>query len=253
VKRARFLAAGRYHEGLLAEPGVLVDEAGNAHLEDDVVFLPPLDPGTAIGLAINYADHAAELEFETPEDPVLFLKPSNTWVGHRAEVAYPNGVEYLHYEAELAVVIAQRCRRVSVENAFEVVLGYTIVNDVTARDFLRNYFRPPVRVKGWDSFGPIGPYLVEGEIDDPSGIDLRTYVNDELRQQGNTNDLIFGVPELIEHITSFMTLERGDLILTGTPKGISHVYPGDLMRIEIDGLGVLENRVVAERSASVAA
>ena len=246
MKRARFLAHGRYHEGQLLDSGLLRDEAGNEHITDEVVFLPPVEPRTMIVLALNYADHAAELAIAEPEEPALFFKPLNTLVGHRGHVVYPHGVEYMHYENELAVVIGQRCRKVREEHALQVVRGYTIANELTVRDFVKNFYRPPVKAKGWDTFCPLGPYLVEGEIEDPHALELRTYVNGELRQQGNTRDLLRSIPELIAYITSFMTLEAGDILLTGTPKGVSHIYPGDQMRLEIDGLGALENGVVAE-------
>ncbi|HZU04110.1 MAG TPA: fumarylacetoacetate hydrolase family protein [Ktedonobacteraceae bacterium] len=246
MKRARFFAHSHYHEGILAEPGILLDEAGQLHREDEVIFLPPVVPHSVIGLALNFADHAAELAIATPEEPALFFKPPNTWIGHRAPVIYPAGVQYMHYEVELAVVIGQRCRKVLTSDALSVVRGYTIGNDVTVRDFIGNFYRPPVRAKGWDTFCPLGPYLVTGEIADPHALQLRAYVNGELRQHANTQQLLRKVPELIEFISSFMTLEADDVILTGTPRGISHVYPGDVMRLEIDGIGALENPVVAE-------
>lgn len=245
MKHARFLAHGRFHEGNLIDPGVLCDEAGRKYSTDDVVFLPPVEPHMMIGLALNYADHAAELAITQPEEPALFFKPLNTLVGHRGQVIYPKGVDYMHYENELAVVIGRRCRNVSERTALDVVRGYTIANELTVRDFVHNFYRPPVKAKGWDTFCPLGPYLVEGEIEDPHALELRTYVNGKLRQQGNTRDLIYSIPELIAYITTFMTLEAGDILLTGTPKGVSHIYPGDQMRLEIDGLGTLENPVVA--------
>ena len=250
MKQARFLAQGRLHVGRLAEPGVLVDEGGQAHREEDVTFLPPLEPGKVIGLALNFADHAAELDMQAPAEPALFFKPSNTLVGHRAAVVYPAGVEYMHYEVELAVVIGRRCRRVPEAQAFDVIKGYTIANDVTVRDYVHNFYRPPVRAKGFDTFCPLGPYLVTGEIDDPHHLGMRAYVNGELRQEGNTAQLLRRIPELIAFITSFMTLDPDDVILTGTPRGISHVRPGDVMRLEIDGLGALENPVVAEAATA---
>lgn len=246
MKRARFFVQGLYHEGILADPGVLLDEAGQRHREEEVIFLPPVVPHSVIGLALNFADHATELEIATPEEPALFFKPPNTWIGHRAPVVYPTGVQFMHYEVELAVVIGQRCRRVCTGDALAMVRGYTIANDVTIRDFVRNFYRPPVRAKGWDTFCPLGPYLVEGEIADPHGLELRAFVNGELRQRANTRQFLHKVPELIEFITSFMTLEPGDILLTGTPRGVSHVHPGDVMRLEIDGIGALENAVVAE-------
>jgi len=247
VKRARFLAGGRHEEGHLAEPGVLVDTAGRRHAEADVAFLPPVHaPGKILGLALNYAEHGAELGMEPPKEPAVFFKPATALVGHRGEIVYPAGVEYLHYENELAVVIGRRCRRVRAADALDAVAGYTIANDVTVRDFVTNTFRPPVKAKGWDTFLPLGPYLVEGEIEDPHALRLRTYVNGELRQEGCTADVIWRVGPLIEWLTEFMTLEAGDVLLTGTPRGLSHLHPGDELRLEVDGLGALESRVVAD-------
>lgn len=245
MRRVRFIAQGQYHEGE-ARDGQLLDEAGRGHDPAAVTWLPPVDPPKVIGLALNYADHAAELELKAPEAPALFFKPRTALVGHRAPVIYPAGVEYMHYEAELAVVIGRRCKRVPAERAYDYVRGYTVANDVTVRDFVQNLYRPPVKAKGWDSFGPLGPWLVEDEIADPSGLTVRSYVNGELRQEGNTAHFIHGVPQIIEYISFFMTLEENDVLLTGTPKGLSHVYAGDVMRVEVEGIGALENPVVAE-------
>lgn len=245
MKRARFFAEGRYHEGTLTEPGVLVDESGARHSELDVTWLPPVEPGKIIGLALNYADHAEELGMSTPEDPALFFKPSSSLTGHLGPVTYPAGAEYMHYEVELAVVMARRCRKLRAEDALDYVAGYTIANDVTIRDFVKDFYRPPVKAKCWDTFTPLGPYFVDGEVD-PDDLELRAFVNGELRQSGSTGQLIRKPPELIEFITEFMTLEENDIILTGTPKGVSHVYAGDVMRLEIEGLGALENPVVSD-------
>ncbi|QBD77085.1 2-hydroxyhepta-2,4-diene-1,7-dioate isomerase [Ktedonosporobacter rubrisoli] len=250
MKLARFLVNGSYHEGSLIAPDVLCDEAGREYSTDAVSFLPPVEPRTMIGLALNYKDHAQELSVALPAEPALFFKPLNTLVGHRGQVIYPQGIQYMHYENELAVVIGRRCRNVAEAEAFEVIRGYTIANELTIRDFVQNFYRPPVKAKGWDTFCPLGPYLVEGEIEDPHKLELRTYINGELRQCGNTQDMLRPIPALIAYITSFMTLEANDIILTGTPKGVSHIYPGDQMRLEIDGLGVLENTVVAEAATT---
>ncbi len=247
MKIARFLADGKIHEGTVGEHGELLTAAGRVYLPHEVIWLPPVVPSKAIGLALNFADHAEELQIKSPEDPALFFKPPSSLIGHRVPVVFPRGVEYMHYEVELVVVIGERCRRVKAEHADRVIKGYTIGNDVTVRDFVKNFYRPPVRAKGYDTFGPLGPYLVTAdEIPEPNRLGLRAFVNNELRQQGNTSQFIRTVPELIEFISMIMTLEAGDLIWTGTPKGISHVYPGDVMRLEIDGIGALENPVVAE-------
>jgi 5-oxopent-3-ene-1,2,5-tricarboxylate decarboxylase/2-hydroxyhepta-2,4-diene-1,7-dioate isomerase len=205
-------------------------------------------PAKIMGFALTYRDHAAELGVGAPSEPAVFFKPPTSLVGHGTPVVYPTGVKYLHYEAELAVVIGRRSRRLRSEEAAEAVRGYTIANDVTVRDYIGNFYRPPVKAKGWDTFCPIGPVLVEAEVPDPHRLGLRAFVNGELRQQGTTADLAYSVWEMIAFLSEFMTLEPDDVILTGTPRGISHVHPGDRMRIEVDGLGALENPVVAERA-----
>jgi 5-oxopent-3-ene-1,2,5-tricarboxylate decarboxylase/2-hydroxyhepta-2,4-diene-1,7-dioate isomerase len=249
VRLARFRAGSEVLEGELLADGQLRDRAGATYDLAEVTWLPPAQPTKVIGLALNYAEHAAELEVQAPPDPALFFKPLSALIGHRTPVVYPAGVEYLHYEVELAVVIGQRCRRISAEEAEAAIAGYTIANDVTVRDFVGNFYRPPVRAKGYDTFGPVGPALVTpDEVPQPDRLELRALLNGELRQRGNTADMLRPVPDLIEYIASFMTLEPGDMIWTGTPRGISHVHPGDVMRLEIDGLGALENPVVAEQA-----
>ena len=249
MKLARFAANGQTYEGKYEDGQLRVDGAG-AFDPELVAWLPPIARyDKAIGLALNYADHAAELNLELPPMPILFNKMPNTLIGHHAAIVAPPGIEYMHYENELVVVIARQCRKVKAANAGDVIFGYTIGNDVTIRDFVMNYYRPPVKAKGFDTFGPLGPYIVTAdELPDVSDLGLRTYVNGELRQQGSTKDLIYSIPALIEYITDFMTLERFDMIWTGTPKGISPIVPGDHLRLEIDGIGALENDVVAEAS-----
>jgi len=249
VKRARLLVDGRVESAELVAPGLLRTAGGSEHREQDAQFLLPVEPTKVIALALNYADHAAELELQEPEEPALFFKSPNTWVAHRSPVIYPEGGRFVHYEVELAVAMGRRARRVTAECALDHVGGYTIANDLVIRDFVTNTYRPPLRGKCWDTFCPIGPYLVEDEVPDPHNLTLRAFVNDELRQQGSTRDLVRTIPEIVEYISYFMTLEPGDLILTGTPKGISHVRPGDRMRLEVEGLGGLENHIVTEQEA----
>lgn len=247
MRLVRFSVAGQLHSGVVDPDGNLRSSQGERYNPDEVVWLPPVEPSKVIGLALNYAEHASELQMAPPDEPALFFKPISSLVGHGAPIIYPSGVDYMHYEVELAVVIGKRCRKVSRQDADQVIAGYTIANDVTVRDYVGNFYRPPVRAKGYDSFGPVGPTLVTpDEIPDAGNLELRAFVNGELRQKGNTASLIKSVPELIEFISQIMTLEEGDMIWTGTPKGISHVYPGDVIRLEIDGLGVLENPVIAE-------
>ncbi len=247
MKIARFSTNGHTYPGRLENDQLVVD-SGGIFDPAAVTWLPPVAPGSKmIGLALNYSDHAAELKLDLPPQPVLFNKNPNTLVGHKGQVVAPPNIEYMHYENELVVVIGRRARHVKAAHALDHVHGYTIGNDITIRDFVTNWYRPPVKAKNWDTFGPLGPWLVTAdELPDPSALDLRTYVNGELRQTGNTRDLIHTIPQLIEYITEFMTLEPGDMIWTGTPKGIGHIHPGDSLRLEIEGIGALENTVVEE-------
>jgi 5-oxopent-3-ene-1,2,5-tricarboxylate decarboxylase/2-hydroxyhepta-2,4-diene-1,7-dioate isomerase len=246
MKIARVSLHGQIHQATLADGQLHVPSGGTID-PAEVTWLPPVASFTKmIGLALNYRDHAAELDLQLPPHPILFNKNPNTLLGHRGQIVAPANIEYMHYENELVVVIGQRCRRVKPEHARGVILGYTIGNDVTVRDFVTNFYRPPVKAKNFDTFGPLGPVLVTAdEIPDDGNLSLRTYVNGELRQQGHTSDFIYTVPDLIAYLTDFMTLEPGDMIWTGTPKGISHIHPGDQLRLEIDGIGTLENTVIA--------
>jgi 5-oxopent-3-ene-1,2,5-tricarboxylate decarboxylase/2-hydroxyhepta-2,4-diene-1,7-dioate isomerase len=245
MRIARFVANGRIHEGEVVEDRV-VDEAGRSYPQSAITWLPPVAPTKVVGLVLNYADHAKELGLDAPTDPVLFFKPLTSLIGHGALIIRPAVAEQLHYEVELGVVIGRHCRKVKAADAFDVIRGYTVGNDVTARDYITNYFRPPVKAKGYDTFGPLGPWVVIDEDIDPDNVELRAYVNGELRQQGHTSNLIHKVGPIIEYISEFMTLEPNDVILTGTPEGISYVQPGDVLRVEAVGIGALENPVASE-------
>lgn len=249
MKHARVIVEGRIQEIVATKEGYFQVDGTELPEENIQVWCSPIVPNTIIGLALNYADHADELGLERPKEPVLFIKPNSSLIGHQAPVYYPDGATYMHYENELAVVIGKTGKHISENDAMDYVAGYTICNDVTVRDFVNNFYRPPVRAKGHDTFGPIGPFFVDKEdIPDITNLELRSYVDGELRQQGNTKDLIFTVPEIIAFISSFKTIEPGDVILTGTPKGISHVNPGNVMRLEIEGIGALENHVLDGRT-----
>ncbi|BDG18799.1 2-hydroxyhepta-2,4-diene-1,7-dioate isomerase [Thermus thermophilus] len=245
MKLARFLAKGRVHQGVYRE-GLLLDEAGEAHRPEDVTWLLPFTPGKILGVALNYADHAEELGLARPEEPALFWKPNTSLLPHKGVVLYPKGARFVHYEVELAVVVGRPMKKVKAKDALDYVLGYTIANDLVARDYVTNTFRPPIRAKGRDTFLPLGPFLVVEEVEDPQNLWLRAYVNGEPRQEGHTSRMLYSVAELLEFISEFMTLEPYDVLLTGTPKGISQVRPGDVMRLEIEGLGALENPIEEE-------
>jgi 5-oxopent-3-ene-1,2,5-tricarboxylate decarboxylase/2-hydroxyhepta-2,4-diene-1,7-dioate isomerase len=237
------MVKGRALQGHL-EGGQLVDAGGEAHDPAAVQWLLPVQPGKVLALALNFAEHADEFGLKRPTEPALFWKPNTSLLPHMGTVIYPQGAQFMHYEVELAVIIGRDARRVKASQAMDYVGGYTIANDLVVRDYVTNTFRPPIRGKGWDTFGPLGPYYVTAdEVADPHQLTMRVRVNGELRQETTTQGMIFAIPELIEHISRFMTLEAGDVILTGTPQGISRVQPGDVMQLEIDGLGMLQNDI----------
>lgn len=203
----------------------------------------PVRPSKILCIGRNYAEHAAELGHDLPVEPLVFMKPPSALVGSGEAIVLPAISDRVDFEGELAVVIGQRCRHVPEEEAMAVVGGYTLLNDVTARD-LQKKDGQWARAKGFDTFAPCGPRLVTDF--DPSDVRLRTLVNGEVRQEGRTSQLIFGIPFLIAYLSRVMTLEAGDLISTGTPSGVGPLKPGDTVEVWVEGLGSLINPVVAE-------
>ncbi len=247
MKHARII-----HEGVTQNAterdGRLVLENAKLVDFDQVTWLPPLaptrQPRTILALGLNYADHARELAFKAPEEPLVFLKSPGTLTGHRHNTRRPHGVEFMHYECELTVIIGKEARKVKRDDAYDFVAGYTVANDYAVRDYLENWYRPNLRVKNRDNATPIGPWFVEAsDIPNPMALALSTTVNGKLTQSGNTKDMIFDVPFLIEYFSSFMTLRPGDLILTGTPDGVVDCQPGDVVVTEIEGIGALLNHI----------
>ncbi len=210
-------------------------------LADARLLSPVLPRSKVVGIGRNYAAHAAEMGSDLPDEPLMFLKPNTSVVGPGDPIFYPRQTENLHYEGELAVVIGRICRDVPKEKYADVIHGYTVGNDVTARD-LQKKDGQFTRAKGFDSFCPLGPW-VETELD-VSNLRVQTFLNGEVKQDGRTSDLIFDVPTLIAHVTSVMTLLPGDVILTGTPEGVGPMNPGDEIEISIQGIGNLTNKVV---------
>jgi 2-keto-4-pentenoate hydratase/2-oxohepta-3-ene-1,7-dioic acid hydratase in catechol pathway len=208
----------------------------------DVRLLAPILPSKVLGVGRNYHGHAAELGNPVPDEPMVFAKPSTSVIGPGAAICLPAVAERVDFEGELAVVIGRPCRAVRAEDAGTVVLGYTVGNDVTARD-LRGDRTPWLRSKGWDTFCPLGPWI-ETELD-PSGVEVTTSVNGEARQAGHTAELIFTVAELVEYCSAMMTLLPGDVILTGTPEGVAPLVAGDEVSVTVSGLGTLTNPVIA--------
>jgi 2-keto-4-pentenoate hydratase/2-oxohepta-3-ene-1,7-dioic acid hydratase in catechol pathway len=200
-----------------------------------------LRPSKIVAVGRNYLAHAQELGHPVPTEPLIFLKPPSAIVGDEDDVVYPRASQRVDHEAELAVVIGRRCKDVMQGDAFDYVRGYTCANDVTARD-LQESDDQWTRAKGFDTFCPLGPAIVESL--DPSALRVVARVNGEVRQDGRTSDMLFPVPALVAYISSVMTLEPDDVILTGTPPGVGPVRRGDVMEVEVEGIGVLRNRVV---------
>lgn len=246
MKHAIVAYKGRIHEAT-ADGDALTLQNGQVVSVDDVVFMPPVKANTIFTLGLNYADHAAELSFkEAPKEPLVFLKGPNTLTGHKGETIRPSDVEFMHYECELAVVIGKRGKHIKAEDAYDYVSGYTVANDYALRDYLENYYRPNLRVKNRDTCTPLGPYFVDkADVNDPMNLKLTTTVNGEVVQTGSTKDMIFSIPFLIEYLSEFMTLNAGDIILTGTPKGSVDTKVGDVVITEVEGVGRLENTIIA--------
>jgi 5-oxopent-3-ene-1,2,5-tricarboxylate decarboxylase/2-hydroxyhepta-2,4-diene-1,7-dioate isomerase len=250
MKHARVAHAGAVHHATADERGLRLAD-GRIVAEDEVVWLPPVVPGTIVALGINYADHrkelAQELTLGAKDEPLAFLKGPNALVGHRGVTRRPPDAAFMHYECELAVIIGRTAKNLKRADALACVAGYTVANDYAVRDYLENWYRPNLRVKNRDGGTALGPWWVDAaDVPDPHGLGLRSFVNGALKQQGNTRDLIDDIPALIEYLSSFMTLSPGDLILTGTPEGVVNVDPGDEVLCEIDGIGRLLNTIVAD-------
>jgi 2-keto-4-pentenoate hydratase/2-oxohepta-3-ene-1,7-dioic acid hydratase in catechol pathway len=209
----------------------------------EVRLLAPVLPSKVVAVGRNYAEHARELGNEVPPEPVLFLKPSTSVVGPGDPIVRPEGVGRVDFEGELAVVVGKLVRRLEPGDAIQAVLGFACANDVTARD-LQRADGQWTRAKGFDTFCPLGPWI-ETDLDS-SDLALRTLVNGEVRQQARTSQLEHGVAELLAFISRVMTLLPGDVVLTGTPAGVGPLEPGDRVEVEVEGVGVLNNPVVAE-------
>lgn len=246
MKHARIRYQNQIHN-------VTVETNNNVRLNDgrllgeqEVEWLPPAT-GSMFALGLNYADHAAELSFKAPTEPLAFIKSPGTYTGHNQVTWRPDNIAYMHYECELVAVIGKPARNVKREDAFDYLAGYTVCNDYAIRDYLENYYRPNLRVKNRDATTPVGPWIVDvADVPNPAELKLRTWINGELKQEGTTADMIFDIPYLIEYFSSFMTLQPGDMIATGTPEGLADVVPGDEVVVEVEGVGRLVNRIISE-------
>ena len=250
------LGDGEPGHGILEDSGSILRLEGSlfgefdvgarvAHL-GEVRVLAPVEPTKTIGVGLNYVAHIEETGKETPEFPMLFVKPGTAIVGQGDAIVYPKRGQRVDYEAELAVVIGKTARRVDESHALDYVLGYTCGNDVSERviQAAEMGMGAIMLSKGFDTFNPMGPVIATGL--DPTNLDIKGRLNGEVRQDSNTSDLLFGVAELIAYISGAMTLLPGDVIMSGTPGGIGPMVPGDTFEVEIEGIGVLRNPVVAE-------
>ncbi len=218
----------------------------------EIEFLPVIErPGKVLAVGLNYRDHAKETGMDLPEVPMIFTKQSTSVLGHQGEIHKPKVSDAVDYEGEMAFVIGKKCRHVSKEEALDVIAGVTICNDVSVRDW--QIASPTFTMgKSFDTHCPIGPYIVTmDEISDIHNLKIKTYVNDELRQDSCTDQLIFDCFDLIEHITKAFTLEPGDIIATGTSSGVGvvlgkYLIPNDVVRIELENVGTLVNKVILE-------
>ena len=212
----------------------------NEYNPQEIKLLPPILPSKVVCVGRNYAEHAKELGNDVPEEPLIFLKPSTAVIGDGDAIIYPNISKEVHFEAELGVVIGKRCKTVTAEQAKDYILGFTCVNDVTARDIQKkeNKF---TRAKSFDTFCPIGPFI-QTELD-PLNVKVTSRLNGEIKQNGTTKDMIFNVYQLISFISNIMTLLPGDVIATGTPSGVGPMNVGDTIEVEVEGVGVLKNHV----------
>ena len=250
MKIVRFAADGKARYGILREQSFQAIEGkpfrqikltDQFYQRNQVKLLAPCQPSKIVALGLNYHNHVKELGSQVPNSPLTFLKPSTAVIGPEDNIVYPSASARVDYEGELAVVLKKPVWRVAIKDALDYVLGYTCFNDVTARD-LQYHDKQWTRAKGFDTFAAVGPWI-ETELD-PGSVVLETYLNGKLKQQGNTSDLIYSIPELISFISNVMTLLPGDIIATGTPSGVGPMYPGDTVEVRIPPVGTLRNFVV---------
>ncbi|MHB8232983.1 MAG: fumarylacetoacetate hydrolase family protein [bacterium] len=214
---------------------------GRQYKLSELEFLPPVLPSKIVAVGLNYKDHAAEMQKKLPEEPLLFIKPASSVIPHLGTIVRPAVSKRVDYESELAIVIGKTAKNIKKKGAADYIFGYTCLNDVTARDLQAKDIQY-TRAKGFDTFAPLGP-CIETEIENPANLQIKGWLNGELKQSSNTSNLIFGPCELIEFISGIMTLFPGDIVSTGTPSGVGSLNHGDVFEIEIENIGRLKNFV----------
>ena len=257
AKLARYEYNKKIYEGLVDADEIHVikgsfwehyEVSGKKHRISEVRFLPPVIPTKVVCVGQNYLGHIEELGAPVPQEPIIFLKPPSCLIGHEHPITCARDAERIDYEGELAIVIKHRMKSVDESDTLNYVLGYSCFNDVTERNMVaKNPFLLSLS-KGFDSFGPFGPWIVTDL--DPNNLMLKTYLNGEIKQQDNTKNCVFSVQQVLSFISKYMTLFPGDIVITGTPRGIAPMKSGDTVEVEIENIGTLRNTVQAEGQSS---
>lgn len=254
MKFARFEADGKEMYGIVEDgkvkgiDGCIYGDytlSGNEWALEDVKLLPPIKPSKLIAIGLNYLDHVKEggADREPPKEPLIFLKAPTSICANGDEIVLPKQATLTHFEAEIGIVMKKKTKRISEENALDAVLGYFAANDVSERVFQRGDGQW-TRAKSFDTFCPVGDYIVSGI--DPNKQKITCHVNGQIKQNSNTDNMIFNIQKIVSYVSDQMTLLPGDVIITGTPSGVGPIEPGDVVRVEIEEIGVLENPVVRE-------
>lgn len=251
MKFIRFLINGKEKNGIVIEEDHTVREIKGDFFDKyeilenqysllEIKYLPPCMPSKIIALGLNYFDHAEEFKLKIPEEPLIFLKPSTAVIGHKENIIYPKMTERLDYEAELGVIIKNKVKNIKPKEVYENILGYTCFNDVTARD-LQKKDGQWTRSKSFDTFAPLGPYIVTDL--EPNNLEIKLRQNGKVKQHSSTSKMIFKIEETVSFISQIMTLNPGDVIVTGTPSGVGELQVGDVVEVEIEGIGTLTNYI----------
>ena len=254
MKYLRFLQNGNIKYGLLEKDNTIREVVGdifnnyknteNIYSLSEITFLPPCVPTKIIAVGLNYFNHANEFQMKIPDEPLIFMKPPSALIAHNDNIIYPKMSKQLDFEAELAVIIKNKVKDIEPENVSKNILGYTCFNDVTARD-LQKKDEQWTRAKSFDTFAPIGPFISTDL--NPDNLQIKLYKNGQLMQDSSTGSMIFKVDKIVSFISKIMTLFPGDIIATGTPSGVGQLEAGDKVEVEIEGIGILKNKVFLEK------
>jgi len=253
MKFARFEYGGSVSFGMVKEEEIIVldgspldtyKETGTRYAMSDVTLLPPAVPTKIVCIGLNFRGHIEEVGAKVPERPHFFLKPPSSLIGHEDAIIFPRSAERVDYEGELAVVVKEKMKDVPEDEALRHIVGCSCFNDVTERAIVFNNIADLALAKGFDTFSACGPYLVSDL--DPNNLEVKTYLNGELMQHDNTKNCVFTVQHILSYLSQCMTLFPGDIVIMGTPKGIAPMKPGDVVEVEVEGVGRLRNTVVSQ-------